>query len=211
MAGQADNHDLMANYVGKQSNPRRPTADTRGFISDCKFCGRSHKRNKESCPAYGKFCFGCGKRNHFVERCMQKSPGKKDTFSKAKIHAVKEETTSSDEEILIVEISPQNKLEINSVSQSPPKNKIFASMFIKGKQISFQIDSGATCNVLPEHLVPPGTMVEKSDHSLRLYSKALLPIRGICSLNPIYLTWGGGFHPPRTFSFISFSAFVECL
>ena len=113
---------------------------------------------------------------------MQKSPGKRDTFSKAKIHAVKEETTSSDEEILIVEISPQNNLEINSVSQSPTKNKIFASMFIKGRQISFQLDSGATCNVLPEHFVPPGTKVEKSDHSLRLYSQALLPIRGICKL-----------------------------
>ena len=64
---------------------------------------------------------------------MQQSPGKRDTFSKAKIHAVKEETTSSDKEILIIEISPQNKLEINSVFQSPPKNKIFASMVIKGK------------------------------------------------------------------------------
>ena len=47
MAGQADNYDLMANYVGKQSNPRRPTGDTRRFISECKFCGRSRKRNKE--------------------------------------------------------------------------------------------------------------------------------------------------------------------
>ena len=183
IAGQADNQDLMANYVGKQNSPRRPTGDTRGFISECKFCGRSHKRNKESCPAYGKFCSGCGRRNHFVEKCsMQKSPGKRDTFSKGKIHAVKEETTSSDEEILILEISPQNNLEINAVSQSPLKNKIFAPMFIKGRQISFQLDSGATCNVLPEHFVPPGTMVEKSDHSLRLYSKALLPIKGICKL-----------------------------
>ena len=183
MAGQADNHDLMANYVGKDSNPRRHTGDARGFISDCKFCGSNHKRNKESGLAYGKFCSGCGKRDHSVERCSkQKSPGKRDTFSKAKIHAVKKETTSSDEEILIVEISPQNNLEINSVSQSPTKNKIFASMFINGRQISFQLDSGATCNVLPEHFVPPGTKVEKSDHSLRLYSKALLPIRGICKL-----------------------------
>ena len=66
---------------------------------------------------------------------------------------MKEETTSSDEEILIVEISPQNNFEINSVSQSPTKNKIFASMFIKGRQISFQLDSGATCNVLPDHFV----------------------------------------------------------
>ena len=30
-------------------------------------------------------------------------------------------------------------------------------------------------------------------------------------LSPISLGGGGGFHPPRTFSFISFSAFVEFL
>ena len=183
MAGQYDNHDLMAHYVGKQSGPRKTTGDTRCFISDCKFCGRSHKRNKESCPAFGRYCSGCGKRNHFVEKCsLKKSPGMRDTFSKAKIHAVKEENTSSDDEILIVEISPKNNLAINAVSQSPPNNKIFASMIIKGRQISFQIDSGATCNVLPEHFVPPVTKVEKSDHSLRLYSRALLPINDICKL-----------------------------
>lgn len=96
---------------------------------------------------------------------MQKLPGKRDTFSKAKIHAVKDETTSSDEEILIVEVSPQNYLETNAVPQSPVKNKIFASMLIEGRQTSFQLDSGATCNVLPEHFVPPGTTVENSDHS----------------------------------------------
>ena len=94
MAGQNDNHDLMAHYVGKQSSPRKTTGDTRGFISDCKFCGRSHKRNKESCPAFGRYCSGCGKRNHFVEKCsLKKSPGMRDTFSKAKIHAMKEENT----------------------------------------------------------------------------------------------------------------------
>ena len=92
----------------------------------------------------------------------------RDTFSKAKIHAVKEENTSSDDEILIVEISPKNNLAINVVSLSPPKNKIFASMILKGRHYS-----GATFNVLPENFVPPGTKVEKSDHSLLLYSQAL--------------------------------------
>ena len=37
IAGQADNHDLMANYVGKQSNPTRPTGNTRGFSQTANF------------------------------------------------------------------------------------------------------------------------------------------------------------------------------
>lgn len=48
---------------------------------------------------------------------------------------MKEESTSSDEEILIVEVSPQNNLEINAVTQSSVKNKIFAPMITKGRQI----------------------------------------------------------------------------
>ena len=99
-----------------------------------------------------------------------------------KSHVVKEINASINDDILIVEISPINKLEKNAVSQSPPKNKTFASMFIKDKQICFQLDSGATCNVFPEHFVLLGTKVDKSDHSLRLYSQALLPINGICKL-----------------------------
>eukprot|EP00794_Sanderia_malayensis_P007650 gene7650-8490_t len=49
MTGHAGDPDLIANYVSKQRSPRRPSGDTRGLISECKFCGRSHKRSKESC------------------------------------------------------------------------------------------------------------------------------------------------------------------
>ena len=41
------------------------------FFSDCKYCGKSH--NKGKCPAYGKTCNGCGGKNHFEAKCMQKS------------------------------------------------------------------------------------------------------------------------------------------
>eukprot|EP00795_Rhopilema_esculentum_P017373 gene17373-biopygen6321 len=33
MAGQDDNQELMANYVGKQSSPRKTIGDTRGLVS----------------------------------------------------------------------------------------------------------------------------------------------------------------------------------
>lgn len=183
MTGHVCDPGLIADYVTEPRSPSRNIGYTRGPISDCKFCGRSHKRNKDSCPAYGRFCPGYGKRNQIIKKYnMQKLPSKRDTFPNAKIHAVNEETTSGAEEILIVDISPQNNLEINTVSQSPVNNKIFASMLIRGREISFQLDSGATCNVLPEHFVPPATTVKTSDHSLHLYGKALLARKGICKL-----------------------------
>ena len=35
--------------------------------SKCKFCGNN--RSREKCPAYGKTCAKCGKRNHFATVC----------------------------------------------------------------------------------------------------------------------------------------------
>ena len=45
-----------------------------------------------------------------------------------------------------------------------------------------QIDSGASCNVLPEKYVPLGTEIQHSKQSLTLYSKASLPVVGTCNL-----------------------------
>ena len=35
--------------------------------TDCKFCGKSH--DKGECPAYGKVCNNCGRKNHFESKC----------------------------------------------------------------------------------------------------------------------------------------------
>lgn len=38
----------------------------------CTFCGRTHKRQKAKCPAFGKSCRKCGKENHFAVTCRSK-------------------------------------------------------------------------------------------------------------------------------------------
>jgi len=39
----------------------------------CKFCNRDHIRNKKFCPANGKTCNKCGKKNHFSAACLSKT------------------------------------------------------------------------------------------------------------------------------------------
>ena len=39
------------------------------MVDDCKFCGKSHERNREKCPAYGKVCKKCKKENHVPSKC----------------------------------------------------------------------------------------------------------------------------------------------
>ena len=44
--------------------------------SDCKFCGKSH--DKGQCPAYGKVCNNCGRKNHFESKCQSASRSNSD-------------------------------------------------------------------------------------------------------------------------------------
>ena len=51
---------------------RRSTSFNRGKDTskiDCRFCGRSHR--KRDCPAYGKECHKCGRKNHFSNMCKE--------------------------------------------------------------------------------------------------------------------------------------------
>ena len=44
----------------------------------CPNCGRPHDtRHRESCPAFGKACRKCGKRNHFAAKCRRQRTSSK--------------------------------------------------------------------------------------------------------------------------------------
>ena len=51
-------------------------------------------------------------------------------------------------------------------------------MNIGGKEVKMSIDSGASCNVLPIKYLPKGTVVEKSSHTLKMYSKSTMSAIG---------------------------------
>ena len=79
----------------------------------------------------------------------------------------------SEEEILSVSCSEE---EINVVDNH--SNKILATMKVGGKDVNMLIDSGASCNVLPFKYLPKGTVVEKSSHTLNMYSKSTMSAVG---------------------------------
>lgn len=63
---------------------------------------------------------------------------------------------------------------------SLPEKKIFATMEIAGESVQMQIDKGASCNVLPQKFVPPGTNIVESDRTLKIYRKSTMPVLGTC-------------------------------
>ena len=63
------------------------------------------------------------------------------------------------------------------------KSKIFAHMEIDGGLVKMQVDSGASCNVLPRKFLPKETVVDKTDVKLTTYSKANLKVLGIAKVS----------------------------
>ena len=97
-----------------QSNPK-----TEQSTLKCKFCGRTHEKKKEKCPAWQKTCKTCGKQNHFSCCCSQSK-------------SVDAKT-----------------IEIYSVGAESPKKKTkTVTMSETGEQLKFHIDTGASCNVI---------------------------------------------------------------
>ena len=152
---------------------QRKFRDTRR--GNCKYCGSNHQRG--ACPAFGQRCNNCGRQNHFAKVCLQKkySP----------VSALTQDTRpdSSDEDsgefVATLDLDP------NWRKSWPPKATTHnhATMTIKGRRnTSFQIDTGATCNVIRATELR-GTNYEKkvfaTDQVLRMYNSSTLVPTGI--------------------------------
>ena len=93
----------------------------------CKFCARIHEYGKEKCPAWEKGCTLCNKRNHF-SRCSK---------SKEDARAVNHDSEEEYEEICTV------------TGSGPRKIMKELELWDSTKTVAWQVDTGATCNVLP--------------------------------------------------------------
>ena len=114
-------------------------------VISCKFCGKKHVRSREACPAWRKNCRKCGEKNHFAVKCSKSSQASKSSGPPKKkkkrkpVHAIQED--SSSEEYLLT-VSVESLDSVNS-------QRLYAKMIVNGHDIQFQLDSGATVNVLP--------------------------------------------------------------
>jgi len=138
------------NYRSQKAtgSPRRSASRNTGSVSaqsqanqpiiQCKFCMKSHPRKKELCAAWGKFCNNCGAQNHFAGSSVCKNPQRKPA-----VHGVDEVDNDSDSDYFFCIES------VDAISEEQCKRKIFATMSLKDNLVNFQLDCGATVNILP--------------------------------------------------------------
>ena len=108
-----------------KKKPRVPTPDGQsGKKISCKFCGYEHPPGRKKCPVWGKVCKQCKKKNHFAKGCKD-----------AAVNAI--ENDKDLDKISVVRV------------QAMKDKAVFAEMLDQQNPVRFQIDCGASANILP--------------------------------------------------------------
>ena len=178
---EADVHVVRKMHVPqKKPPPRDKERKTNPQMVDCKFCGQHHEKSKHKCPAYGRYCSKCGKPNHFAKKCKTGNhSGGARKGPKKSVHQIEEDYDSE------CDSSASEVLTVHQVNNVQLQTKIFATMLIAGKPVKFQIDSGATCNLLPARFAPQGIKVEAEDKPLNMYNGAQMKTQGKCQVKVV--------------------------
>ncbi|KAL8597750.1 hypothetical protein ACOMHN_001709 [Nucella lapillus] len=134
-----------AHAISSKSKRRQPLKEV-----SCKFCAQTHVLKKEECPACGKTCNICKKKNHFAVKCQQRK----------KLDAV-EESESENEQL----------------GQEGRDNIIKAEMIIEGKKVACQVDSGASVNVISTRHIKKSKLQECRT-KLHVYNGATIKAQG---------------------------------
>ncbi len=133
----------------------------------CRYCGNSHKRGREQCPAYGKTCRACGVPNHFAKVCQASKTRKINVMDESEQH-----DTDTDDMFLASEcVSSMNSKGL----------KWFVHLRLNKKRQACQLDTGATCNVMGSKIkekLSPGTALQPSTTRLKLYSGETMRSQG---------------------------------
>ena len=167
----------------EEGNPK--AGSTSKYITNCKFCGFNHYRNK--CPAYKKTCMKCSGKGHFAKCCTKK-------FTREVKHkSSSEDTSTSEDEFLVEMIESSSDNGKTQQRESTKKQETFTcdtttedwniSLDTNGSIVQYKIDTGAQVNVLPfdqYKKLQVKSILHKSDFNLTAYNGSSIPVKGKC-------------------------------
>ena len=158
----------------RNNNPKQPVPESKEMLKCYKHCGRRIKQ-RTKCPAFGMVCRTCNRPNHFAEMCRS-TPGRT-SRPRNGVNMVDPDYSSEEELQSVTFVSTEGN--VHTIHEDNlPGNKILAAMEIAGESVQMQIDTGASCNVLPQKFVSPGTNIAECDRTLKMYSKSIMPVLG---------------------------------
>lgn len=146
----------------------------------CGYCGSSHMRGK--CPAFGKTCRNCQKKNHFESVCKS-DKNKKMHFQCAddRERQVKHDSEAEEGQATVFSMTISNNCGINSIGKA-----VYKMVKVQNLEMKMQVDTGADISVLPrnfwEMLGKP--KLRRSQKTLKNFDNSTIKCLGEITLCP---------------------------
>lgn len=99
------------------------------------------------------------------------------------VHVVAEQQSDTYKDIMTIREINVNREAVNQIKEAHSQDQqLFAGMLIEKTLINFQIDCGATCHLIPIHLLNPDVQLEHTEKVLVMYNKTSLSLLGKCKV-----------------------------
>ena len=116
-----------------QQKPFKKPIQTKGGYKSCNKCGKSPSHPASQCPAKDVECHNCRKRGHYGRVCR----------SASSVNAVAEDTG---------ELHDADRLFLGTMTSEVSEGPWMADIEVKGRKVTFKIDTGADVSAIPEHV-----------------------------------------------------------
>lgn len=140
---KALNDEVNVHKVESIKPKKRDTKSEQTSVmrKECSRCGNKHEYRK--CPAYGKTCQSCQKKNHFAKMCNTK-----DLQSQSKrMHVIEQ-----DGNMFIGTVTVENERNVMSINSSKEDEQWVETIQINKNDVKVTLDTGAECNVMSERV-----------------------------------------------------------
>lgn len=151
----------------------------------CKFCNYKHIFGQQNCPAFGKECKKCSKKNHFSAVCKVKN-----------VNSINANDFDNNSDFIINSVETSNDFFVDSITQV---SSCSASASVNVRKlpvwredvnmnetiVSFKVDTGSDVTILPKRLydvIAPNTELIRSSAVLKGFGGNVVSTLGVCQI-----------------------------
>ena len=184
-------YDAINQGRSKSKHKNQGQSQSQSNVRNCKYCGKSHDQG--SCPAFGKECSKCGKKNHFKAVCKSNGSNNKQDQSRSrskkgkkgkKFHEINETEDNGMADLADqVQSLFYHDVHFNNINMRMHTELGCEMSQSRSKQV-FKIDMGADGNLIPVTMftklypkISLETLAKTIDKGITLYACNNTPIK----------------------------------